>query len=139
MTDAKEITLYDAAIIDDKEAMEAAANQNTGDMFADMMNAAKCGDYRVSFSQVTREVANKMEALANAAYKRNVEAYEFDAMCKKCGGKGVIDCYKHVHGGQCFRCGGDGVSPTATLRRPERPSYAAIHAVAAKRVNAEVL
>jgi hypothetical protein len=134
-----EIKMYDAAIIDDEEAMEAAVNQDTDNLLTNMLNGTKCEEYRIHLSNVTRRVANEMMDLARTAYKHNLEKYEYDAMCKKCGGKGHIDCYKHVEGGTCFRCGGDGISPANTTRKPGRPDYEAITAVAAKVVGKELL
>lgn len=32
--------------------------------------------------------------------------------CDRCGGYGIISAYKHVNGGTCFKCGGQGWVPT---------------------------
>lgn len=31
-----------------------------------------------------------------------------DGNCPRCSGRGYLPQYKHVQGGVCFRCGGDG-------------------------------
>ena len=31
--------------------------------------------------------------------------------CSRCGGSGRLDGYRHVQGGICFRCDGNGVDP----------------------------
>lgn len=34
-----------------------------------------------------------------------------DQTCSRCGGKGELPCFRHVMGGVCFRCWGQGVDP----------------------------
>lgn len=33
------------------------------------------------------------------------------ATCRRCGGQGRIEHYRHVEGGVCFRCRGTGIEP----------------------------
>ena len=53
------------------------------------------------------------------AYYKELKRVKQANKCKKCNGKGRIHAYKHVHGGMCFRCNGDGYMPNAEL--PEKP------------------
>jgi len=32
--------------------------------------------------------------------------------CSRCGGLGYISAFRHVDGGRCYSCGGEGVAPT---------------------------
>lgn len=41
---------------------------------------------------------------------RNGTRYFIDSTCGRCGGRGVIDCYRYVEGGLCFECGGSGIA-----------------------------
>lgn len=41
--------------------------------------------------------------------RNGTEYHEGKVTCERCGGLGVISGYKHVFGGVCFECNGDGV------------------------------
>ena len=36
-----------------------------------------------------------------------------DNFCRKCGGSGTLEAFRHIERGICFRCGGSGVEPIA--------------------------
>lgn len=55
---------------------------------------------------------------------RNGTKYYADNKCRKCGGQGYIHGYEHVFGGQCFDCGGTGMTKTYTWKE-YTPEYAA--------------
>lgn len=65
------------------------------------------------------------------------------APCHRCGGSGYFDAFRHVYGGRCFQCGGNGAGSisVATARRHARveafrAEYAA-ELAAARQVAAE--
>ena len=41
--------------------------------------------------------------------------YEVEETCSKCGGRGILGCYLHIQGGQCFDCDGRGFT-TRTVK-----------------------
>lgn len=61
------------------------------------------------------------------SYNEERGAFRRSLACKRCGGRGHLNCYSHIDGGVCFECGGapsaDAVawdSPRTVARR-ERP------------------
>lgn len=45
-------------------------------------------------------------------YARWDDAVESYRRCPRCSGRGIVEAYRHVLDGECFRCGGSGVDPT---------------------------
>ena len=57
-----------------------------------------------------REIRNEKareKAQAHVDRCKKIEAQGFK-VCDRCGGYGIISSYKHVNGGVCFECGGNG-------------------------------
>lgn len=42
--------------------------------------------------------------------KNGTKYYHCVDRCCKCGGTGIVRCYVHVNGGECFDCGGSGIN-----------------------------
>jgi DnaJ-class molecular chaperone len=49
-----------------------------------------------------------MSNTKNTAAKTDTKPAAELTECPKCWGSGRFDCWKHVHGGVCFTCGGTG-------------------------------
>jgi hypothetical protein len=51
---------------------------------------------------------------AAAEYRKNRKAirdeYVENGKCARCGGAGIIAAFKHINGGTCFECEGDGLA-----------------------------
>ena len=56
---------------------------------------------------------------------RNGTRYFSDCTCGRCGGRGVIDCYRFVDGGICYECGGSGVTDHPDTIKVYTPEHAA--------------
>ena len=55
---------------------------------------------------------------------KNGTKYYEDDRCPRCGGRGYIECYKHVEAGMCFQCQGSGFG--LTKWKEYTPEYQAI-------------
>lgn len=55
---------------------------------------------------------------------KNGTEYYADYTCPKCGGNRYLDCYAHVEGGVCFKCGGSGVLEKPITYKVYKPEYA---------------
>lgn len=69
------------------------------------------------FDQETNDrdmaAARAAEAARIAAWHKDYAAipeatYRIIGGCGRCGGKGWISAFKHIKGGECFACGGQG-------------------------------
>lgn len=38
--------------------------------------------------------------------------------CSRCGGSGIVPCFRHIDGGNCYACGGSGVVFGEPTRAP---------------------
>lgn len=91
------------------DAVRAAVHRDLAAMLAD--DAAEAYEiyttehdymrYRVRFIAAGLREAERAEA-----------ARARPGSCARCGGLGYISAFKHVDGGRCYGCGGEGVKPT---------------------------
>ena len=61
-------------------------------------------------TRLTEEILKANPRWRYVRTDRNGTRYFEDPTCGRCGGRGVIDCYKYVEGGICFECGGSGIA-----------------------------
>ena len=108
--------ILDAAILDDSEACEAITSEN--ETFVDeLMEKKTRADYDVN-AEDKREAAQT----ARDAFNADLDEWHANKDCPRCGGVGKLEQYKHVDGGICFRCFGDGVDPAAP-KKPDLTEY----------------
>ena len=76
-------------------------------------------------TRLTEEILKAHPRWKYVRTDRNGTRYFSDSTCGRCGGRGVIDCYRYIDGGICFECGGSGIGDKPEIIKVYTPEHEA--------------